>query len=123
VQTDSPKSGASIPSFNAGLPPTFRKFGEFEFSKYESGTDYVVAGRVTSDDGDPLPGATVTIYRNISLIATTFEDLLAAATCDGTGHYKIHLDLPVTGWIEVRKEGMFFGEVLVQLSVPAIPRR
>jgi protocatechuate 3,4-dioxygenase beta subunit len=105
AQTESPAAGTAVPSFNAGLPPTFRKFDEFEFSKYESGTEYVVAGRVTSDDGDPLPGATVTIYRNISLIAATFEDLLAAATCDGTGHYKIHLDLPVTAWIEVRKEG------------------
>ncbi len=85
--------------------PAFRKLEEIELSRYESAVEYGIAGRVTSESGDPLPGTTITIYRTASVRSLEFEDPLASASCDSTGHYRIPLNSPLTSYLKVEKPG------------------
>ncbi len=102
---ESPAAGRANISTIPNPAPAFRRLEEIELSRYESAVEYGIAGRVTSETGDPLPGTTVTIYRTPPVTPLEFEDPLASASCDSTGHYRIPLNSPFTSYLKVEKPG------------------
>lgn len=99
----------SQPSTAKDAPaPTYVAVDETALRGFESGADYVVSGKVTSELMEALPGATVAAYGSPPRWSPpAFEQPapLDTQACDEEGHYQIRLSAPANLWIRVRKEG------------------
>jgi hypothetical protein len=102
--------GASQPSsapFQVGSQgPVYVPAGEARLRDYGMRTDYVIAGRVLSEEGEPLPGTTVSIHKTgLSRITFEWPAPLLTQTCDNQGRYAIQLDSPLHAFVVIRAQG------------------
>ena len=85
-----------------------------------SSGDYTVKGVVTSEQGDPLPGATVSIYTSRPA-PPKFEwiDPVVWVTCDAEGRYTLRLQSTTSNMtLVVQKKGFVTMEELLWMTDP-----
>ena len=68
--------------------------------------DYVMTGKVLSEEGEALQGATVSLHQTgLSRITFEWPAALLTQMCDNQGRYTIQLDSPLHAFVVIRAEG------------------
>ncbi len=105
-----PESGQSAAEVLQGERPVpaYVPLGESQLHASEAVPEYRLSGKVTSEMGEPLPGAVVSIYGTPPRWSPpSFEQpaALATQTCGEQGQYEIRLKVPANLWVTIRKDG------------------
>ena len=118
---DRKKVADRLPSLppNVTTKPIYVRINEPAIDGYEPDTEYRISGRVTSDQGAVLPGATVTLHHGGPLRPNyEWPPAIAADTTDLQGQYSIQVPYPLIAAVAVRKEGFATLEDSQQITVP-----
>jgi len=109
------------PFLDSAIPPTFRRFSEFDASDYESATEYIVTGKVTTESGKkPVPGTVVSLYGDRYSLTVKFAQPLAEGACDSAGKYEIRLPAPFSGSMTARQDGYVPVNCILDLKSPGV---
>ncbi|MBZ5497894.1 MAG: carboxypeptidase-like regulatory domain-containing protein [Acidobacteriia bacterium] len=125
-QTAQPAAESQAGTARDAPPATYVQLGEASLRAFETGTEYLLSGRVTSELMEALPGATVSVYGSAPLWSPpTFEQPapLDTQTCDQDGRYQIRLNAPANLWISIRMEGYAQIEGFVPVRDPKTAAR
>ncbi len=86
--------------------PSYLAVREARIHDYEKNAVFVLTGKVTSEQGGPLPGAVVSLHSSKGEWPRyEWPTPLISQTCDNEGRYTIRLRSPMHAYVLVRKEG------------------
>ena len=80
----------------------------------------LLQGQVTTPDGAPIPGATLSAFASRNQRTKEFESLLNSATSLTDGTYEVPISSLIESWLTVRKPGFAAVEQRLFLSQPGI---
>jgi hypothetical protein len=95
------------PSILPGMKyaPGYLPIDEARLQDSEQGTDYLLTGKVMSEQEEPLPGAIVSLHNSwAEPPAHELPVPMASQTCDLEGRFTIRLSTPIQVFVSVRKE-------------------
>jgi hypothetical protein len=76
--------------------PTYVPINRMRLDEYGVGAEYVMTGKVTSEQGESQPGTTVSVYDSWPVAPKyKWPVPIASDTCDGEGRYTIRLSSPM----------------------------
>jgi hypothetical protein len=108
-QSQQPQKPAPAQGTAKEAPPaTYLPVGEASLREFDSGSEYVVSGKITTELMEPVAGATVSAYGSPPYwTPPSFEQPapLDTQTCDDAGAYQVRLKLPANLWIMVKMQG------------------
>lgn len=95
-----------------GLPaqekpvPAYVPIGDARIPRLDRSAEYLLTGKVTSEQGDGLPGATVSLHSSMGTPpAYEWPPAVLSRVTDNAGQYTLRLNSPMRAFIVVRKEG------------------
>lgn len=92
---------------------------EAQLQEYQQGTEYVLTGKVTSEQGGALPGTTVSLHGSkAEWPKYEWPAPIVSQTCDNEGRYTIRLTAPMHAYVRVHKEGYAQKEAEIDFVVP-----
>ena len=110
------------------LEPGYVPFSRMETGVPDSETEYVLAGKITTDQDIPLAGATVSLMPGEARFSQLGPDPLAksaneqapglSASSDDQGDYRISSAQPIRNLVVIRKEGYVTIENIQNVTVP-----
>lgn len=99
--------------------PSYISVKEARLQDYERNAMFVLIGKVTSEQGGPLPGAVVSLHSSKGEWPRyEWPTPLISQTCDNEGRYTIRLRSPMHAYVLVRKEGFTQKEAQIDFVVP-----
>jgi len=123
AQTAADDSASTLPK---PPPPAYDPITESSLHSLESGTEYLLTGKVTSDMMEALAGATVSVFSQAPRWSPpTFDQPppVDTQTCDNEGTYRIHLRTPMSLWVVVHKDGYTQIQAFVPVRDPKTAER
>jgi protocatechuate 3,4-dioxygenase beta subunit len=104
-------------SDNPRRDPSYISVRVAKLKYYERNSLYILTGRVTSEEGGPLPGAIVSLY-SLPVPAVNSQAPIVSQSCDNEGRYAISLRSPMKAYVSVRREGFTQEESEIDFVVP-----
>lgn len=99
--------------------PSYIAVRDARLQDYEKNAMFVLTGKVTSEQGGPLPGAIVSLHSSKGeRPGYKWPTPLISQTCDNEGRYTIRLRSPMHAYVLVRKEGFTQKETQIDFVVP-----
>lgn len=99
--------------------PSYIAVREARLQDYEKNAMFVLTGKVTSEQGGPLPGTIVSLHSSKGEWPRyEWPAPLISQTCDNDGRYTIRLSSPMHAFVLVRKEGFMQKEAQIDFVVP-----
>lgn len=115
-----PLRNPSIESSAVATGPHYLPAGQADFKIQDPGTEYLLSGRVSTDEDKPAEGALVSLYLSRPE-APKYEwpPVIKSQTCDFNGRYSIRLEGPLSGArLVVDKIGYALLEDICDIPVP-----
>ena len=99
--------------------PSYAAVREARLQDYEKNAMFALTGKVTFEQGGPLPGAVVSLHSSKGEWPRyQWPAPLISQTCDNDGRYTIRLRSPMHAYVLVRKEGFTQKEAPIDFVVP-----
>lgn len=123
-QTETPAPSQHVPEQENFTPdgrrgPVYVPAVRAQLEGYKRPTEYFLAGRVTSEQGDALPGAIVSLHETgMSRITYDWPSPFLYQICDNEGRYAIRLNSPVHAFIVASKQGYAQREEEIEILEP-----
>jgi protocatechuate 3,4-dioxygenase beta subunit len=97
--------------------PAYVRPGDVRLREYDQPIDFIFTGRVTSEQGEPLPGVMVSLHNSRPEFPNyQWLEAIISQTSDAEGHFSIAMRSPVRACVSIRKEGFTQKEDLVDFS-------
>jgi hypothetical protein len=119
-KSDHPTNVIRIPQgFSPGVKNGTGYFGtgDARLREYDQTLEFLLTGRVTSEQGEPLPGVMVSLHNSLPEFPDySWPEAIISQPSDAEGRFRIAMMSPVRARISIRKEGFTTKEDMIDFS-------